>query len=85
LDREEFFNEEGLKMNWPEVQSNWTQSRMVLKTQWPNLTDADLDEINGIRDRLTVALQRRYALTTDEAARQVAAFEEDVRFAGAVK
>jgi hypothetical protein len=41
--------------------------------------------VAGRRDLLAEALRRRYGYGEGEAERQIAAFEEDVRFPGAVK
>lgn len=72
-------------MNWSEVQGNWRQFRTVLKTYWPELTDEELDAVDGRRERLAEVLRNRYGWEAAEAERRLAAFEKDVRYPGAVK
>ena len=76
----------GPKMNWCEIQEDWEQFRIVLKTYWTRLTDEDLAVIDGDRAALASALEQRYGLAKEEVVEQaIAAFEEDVRRPGAVK
>ena len=54
-------------MNWDTVQGNWKQFRGRVKEQWGELTDDDLDRIEGKRDQLVGSIQEKYGLTKDEA------------------
>ena len=72
-------------MNWREIQEDWGQFRIVLKTYWVRLTDEDLAVIDGDRAALASALEQRYGLAKEEVEQAIAAFEEDVRRPGAVK
>ena len=72
-------------MNWTEIQGNWAEMYLLLRTRWPRLSDEDLDRIRGSRERLVRALARRYGFGWDDAEQAVCQFEEDVRFPGAVK
>lgn len=72
-------------MNWRELQRDWKGSSSLLKTYWPKLTDRDLEEIDGRRDKLAASLQSLYTYGAAEAERAIASFEKDVRFPGAVK
>jgi uncharacterized protein YjbJ (UPF0337 family) len=53
----------------------WTQTKGAVKEQWGKLTDDDMQEINGRREILVGKVQTRYAVSHEEAERQVAAFE----------
>jgi hypothetical protein len=79
-----YFSEEGA-MNWTEVQDNWAAMCLLLRTQWPRLSDQDLDGVRGSREGLAGALARRYGFGPDDAERAICQFEKDVRFPGAVK
>jgi hypothetical protein len=72
-------------MNWAELQRDWKGAGSLLKTYWMRLTDADVERIDGRRDRLAVCLRRLYGYGMAEAERSIASFEKDVRFPGAVK
>src|SRR6187431_1690266 len=54
-------------MNWDTVKGDWKQFRGKIKEQWGKLTDDDLDRIEGKRDQLLGAVQKRYGLARDEA------------------
>jgi uncharacterized protein YjbJ (UPF0337 family) len=62
-------------MNWDTVKGNWKQFRGKVKERWGDLTDDELDRIEGKRDQLVGAVQKRYGVARDEAERQVQDFE----------
>jgi uncharacterized protein YjbJ (UPF0337 family) len=63
-------------MNWDTMKGNWKQFQGKVKEQWGKLTDDDLKSIEGRRDQLAGAIQKRYGIEKDEAERQVMAFEQ---------
>jgi uncharacterized protein YjbJ (UPF0337 family) len=64
-------------MNWDTVKGDWKQFQGKVKEQWGKLTDDDLSRIEGRRDQLTGAIQKRYGIEKDEAEKQVSAFEHE--------
>ena len=58
-------------MNWDRVEGNWKTFKGKVQQQWGNLTDDDLDVIEGKRTELSGRLQNRYGLAKDEADRQI--------------
>jgi uncharacterized protein YjbJ (UPF0337 family) len=64
-------------MNWDTVKGDWKQFQGKVKEQWGKLTDDDLARIEGRRDQLTGAIQKRYGIAKDEAEKQVSAFEQE--------
>ncbi len=58
-------------MNWDQVKGNWKQIKGEAKVRWGELTDDDLTEIEGERDKLVGKVQERYGVAKDEAERQV--------------
>lgn len=58
-------------MNWDQVQGNWKQVKGSVKAAWGRLTDDELDEINGEREKLVGIIQERYGMARDEAEREV--------------
>ncbi len=57
-------------MNWDQVQGQWKQMKGSMKEQWGKLTDDDLTQINGQRDKLVGRLQERYGIAKEEAQRR---------------
>lgn len=62
-------------MNWDTIQGDWKQFRGKVREQWGDLTDDELDRIEGRRDQLLGAVQKRYGIAREEAERQVRSFE----------
>jgi len=61
---------------WDRVQGNWKQFKGEVKEQWGKLTDDELDQIEGKRDKLIGRLQERYGIAKAEAERQVSSWEK---------
>jgi uncharacterized protein YjbJ (UPF0337 family) len=64
-------------MNWDTVKGDWKQFQGKVKEQWGKLTDDDLNRIEGRREQLAGAIQKRYGIEKDEAEKQVMAFEQN--------
>lgn len=45
---------------WNQVEGNWTQFKGTMKQKWGDLTDDDLREMEGRRDRIVGKIQERY-------------------------
>jgi uncharacterized protein YjbJ (UPF0337 family) len=58
-------------MNKDVLQGIWKQVRGQMKSWWGNLTDDDLDVIDGNRDKLVGKLQERYGYTREKAEQEV--------------
>lgn len=56
---------------WDRIKGNWKQFQGEIKKQWGELTDDDMAQIEGDRDKLVGRLQERYGMAKDEADRQV--------------
>lgn len=59
------------------LQGKWKQVRGAIKEQWGELTDDDLDRIEGSFDRLVGVLQERYGYAKEKAEAEVAEFLEE--------
>lgn len=53
----------------------WTQASGEMRERWGALTDNDMQEIEGRREILIAKLQTRYALSYQDAEREVGDFE----------
>lgn len=58
-------------MNADTLKGQWMQMRGRARQQWGKLTDDDLEQIAGEKDKLVGKLQERYGYARDEAQRQV--------------
>ena len=58
-------------MNEDVFKGKWKQIRGKAKEWWGQLTDDDLDVIDGNRDQLIGKLQERYGYNKDRAAREL--------------
>ena len=59
-----------------EMKGKWKQQVGAAKIAWGKLTDDELMKLDGHHDRLIGLVQERYAITRDEADRQVKSFFE---------
>ncbi|HEY1264223.1 MAG TPA: CsbD family protein [Terriglobales bacterium] len=62
-------------MNWDQVEGKWKQMVGGVRQKWGKLTDSDLEQIAGSRDKLVGKIQERYGIAKDEAERQVNAWD----------
>lgn len=62
-------------MNRDRIEGNWKQVKGEVRKQWGELTDDDLDVIEGQRQKLIGRIQERYGIAKDEAERQVEKWE----------
>jgi uncharacterized protein YjbJ (UPF0337 family) len=58
-------------MNWDQVKGNWKQLKGKAKQMWGDLTDEELDVIEGKREELAGRLQVKYGLTKEQAEEKV--------------
>lgn len=58
-------------MNWDQIKGNWKQVKGEAKAQWGKLTDDELAEIDGHREKLVGKVQEAYGIAKDEAEKQV--------------
>lgn len=65
-------------MNWDQIQGNWRQLKGKIKANWGDLTDDDLDSIDGRREELLGRIQKAYGIGRDEATRQIDDFERSL-------
>lgn len=63
-------------MNKTQLKGQWNELKGKAKEQWGDLTNDDLDRIEGRRDQLIGTLQQRYGKTRDEVEREVEAWED---------
>lgn len=64
-------------MNWDTIEGNWKQAKGKIREQWGELTDDDLDVVDGKRDQLVGAIQKRYGKTKDEVEQELSEYEKE--------
>ena len=55
----------------------WNEFRHAIKERWPDITDNELDVINGQSDVLVGTLQEHYWISKAEAEKQLRDFVEE--------
>lgn len=58
-------------MNWDVIQGKWKQAMGSAKGKWGELTDDELQQVDGDREKLVGKVQEKYGLARNEAEREV--------------
>jgi uncharacterized protein YjbJ (UPF0337 family) len=61
----------------PYLKGQWNELKGKIKEQWGDLTNDDIDRINGRRDQLIGAIQQQYGKARDEAEKELERWEEE--------
>lgn len=64
-------------MNWDIIKGKWAQFAGDIKTQWGELTDDEITQANGEREKFAGLLQEKYGWAKDEAERKVDEYFSD--------
>jgi uncharacterized protein YjbJ (UPF0337 family) len=64
-------------MNWDQVEGKWLQMKGEVRRKWGELTDDDIEQIKGNRDKLAGRLQERYGIGKEEAERQIDSWSQN--------
>jgi len=56
---------------WDRIKADWKDLKGKARVQWGKLTDDDLAQIQGNREQLEAAVERRYGVAKKEAQKQV--------------
>ena len=62
-------------MNENTIKGNWEQVKGNVQKKWGELTNDELDQINGDRKILAGKIQEKYGRAVDEAEREIDEFE----------
>jgi uncharacterized protein YjbJ (UPF0337 family) len=58
-------------MNWDIIEGKWDQFKAAMRQQWGKLTDDDLEQAKGQRDKLVGRIQERYGETKDKVSQRL--------------
>ena len=61
-------------MNTDVLKGKWMQLKGEVRKQWGQLTDDDLDQIEGSSEKMVGKLQERYGWAREDAQREVDSF-----------
>jgi len=61
-------------MNWTSLQGNWNEAKGKVKNKWGRLTDDDLMQVSGNKDRLVGVIQQKYGIAREKAEEQLEEF-----------
>lgn len=65
-------------MNWDQIEGAWNSMKGKIRSQWGELTDDDLDQIRGNREKLEGEIQKKYGRTKEEVRKEVDAFLDKI-------
>lgn len=57
--------------NWSTIENGWQDYKAAAKQQWSKLSDEQLDDTMGKRDQLSSRVQEAYAVSREDAERQI--------------
>lgn len=62
-------------MDWDVIKSNWTVFKGNIKLHWSDISDSQLDLVEGRRDCLVRIIQAAYDISKEEADSQLLAWQ----------
>ena len=66
-------------MDWNDIAAQWKAFRTPMKQQWSKVGDAQLDAIDGSRAGLIAAIRKAYAISQEQAEKQVTAWAKRIQ------
>ena len=66
-------------MNWDQIEGKWKQLSGSAREQWGQLTDDDVQTLNGKKDNLVGKIQERYGIAKAEAEKQADAWSATLK------
>jgi uncharacterized protein YjbJ (UPF0337 family) len=61
-------------MTWDRIEQQWIRIKGPIQEQWTRLSDRDMEQIHGKRERLLGRIQELYGVRRADAERQVDRF-----------
>ena len=58
-------------MNWNIIEGKWKEMAGAVREKWGDLTDDEIQQIAGKKDRLEGVLQQKYGMTQEAASKQI--------------
>jgi uncharacterized protein YjbJ (UPF0337 family) len=61
-------------MEWKKIEEHWKDVKGPAKKQWEKLSEADLEQIGGNKDRLVAKVREKYGMSAQDAELRVDRF-----------
>lgn len=58
-------------MNWDQIKGQWKQMKGSAQTKWGEITDDEMDKVEGDRERLVGKVQEKYGIAREDAEKSV--------------
>jgi len=68
-----------MTMNWDIIEGKWDQAKGAIKKKWGELTDDEITQMNGERDKIAGKLQEKYGWTKEQTERELTDLFKDER------
>ncbi|HEX5131473.1 MAG TPA: CsbD family protein [Candidatus Krumholzibacteria bacterium] len=62
-------------MEWKQMEQKWGEMQEQAKKRWDKLSDEDLKQIAGNKERLVGKIREKYSLSAQDAEKQVEQFK----------
>ncbi|MEM9579034.1 MAG: CsbD family protein [Pseudomonadota bacterium] len=68
-------------MNWNIIKGNWSQMTGEIKSKWGDLTDDEIAEAKGEREKFVGLIQEKYGMAKSDAESEIDRFFADLKSA----
>lgn len=65
-------------MNWDQIEGKWDQYKGSARERWGELTDNEVQEARGKREKLVGLIQERYGKAKEDAEREVSEWQNEM-------
>jgi uncharacterized protein YjbJ (UPF0337 family) len=65
---------------WDRIAGNWKQMKGGIRERWGKLTDDEIEEAEGNREKLAGKIQEKYGIAREEAHRQIDEWADKLKF-----
>ena len=67
-------------MDWNQIEGDWQRLKGHVKEKWGQLTDDEIDKMNGHREQLEGKIQERYGIARDKAKKEVDSWFNSIKW-----
>ena len=58
-------------MNWDQIKGKWHNVKGSIRAKWGDLTDDEIEQFEGNREKMIGKIQEKYGIAKEEAEKQV--------------
>jgi uncharacterized protein YjbJ (UPF0337 family) len=58
-------------MNWDQIKGKWHEIKGSVRAKWGELTDDEIEALDGNREKMVGKIQQKYGVAKEEAEKQV--------------